>query len=246
MARGGVLHTEAAGAASPALPSMTLPEHVARFVPDLILLRHGETEWNRAGRFQGHRDSPLTSLGRAQAAAMGQLLAGLGIGTRTHRARTSPQPRALETARLALGPLGIRAEPDPRLMEIGMGRWTGLCRSEIDARWPPPPGGEGLLDFYARCEGGETLDAVAERAAALLRSLSGPTILVTHGVTLRLLCAAALGQGRREAGSYPFRQGQVVRIAGGRMTLLEPEAEIPSGQPLPAASPESRPPQGGG
>jgi broad specificity phosphatase PhoE len=203
---------------------MPLPEHLSCRVPDLLLLRHGETEWNRAGRFQGSHDSPLTPRGREQAVAMGRLLVRLGVSARAYRARTSPQPRAAESAVLALRSLGIAAVPDPRLAEIGMGRWTGLHRSEIDACWPPPPGGEGLLDFYARCEGGEPLAFVAERAAAVLRSLSGPTILVTHGVTLRLLCAVALGHGWAEAGAYPLRQGQVVRIAGGRMDLLEPEA----------------------
>ena len=187
---------------------------------ELLLLRHGETEWNRAGRFQGSLDSPLTEAGRAQAAAMGALLARLGVSPATHAARTSPQGRAAETAAIALGPLGFAAGAEPRLAEIGMGAWTGLGRAEIAARWPGPPG-EGLLDFYARCEGGEPLAAVAARARAVLASLSGPSVLVTHGVTLRLLCAAALGHGAAEAGAYPLRQGQVVRIAAGRMALLD-------------------------
>ncbi len=197
------------------------PAVLRRPPPELLLLRHGQTEWNRDGRFQGALDSPLTPEGRAQARAMGRALADLGVGPATHRARTSPQGRAAVTALLALAPLGLGATEDPRLAEIGMGDWTGLTRAEIAARWPGPEG-EGFLAFYARCAGGEPLEAVAARARAALAALDGPAVVVTHGVTLRLLCAAAMGHGLAEAEGYALRQGCVVRLAGGRMEVLEP------------------------
>ena len=185
---------------------------------DLLLLRHGETAWNAEGRAQGDRlDSPLTGRGRAQATAMGGLLAGLGVGPGTHAALASPLGRARETAALALGPLGLRARPDARLREIGVGAWAGLTWAEIAARWPGVPG-EALFDFYERCEGGEGIAAVAARAGAVLVDLRGPAVLVTHGITLRVLAALALGLAPEAGGEGPhLPQGTVLRLRAGRL-----------------------------
>lgn len=194
-----------------------------RDLPEILLLRHGETEWNREGRFQGARDSGLTDRGRAQAAALGSLLARRGVGPRTHDALTSPQGRARETARIALRPLGLDPLEEPRLAEIGMGAWTGLLRSEIDARWPGP-GDEPTLAFYARCPEGEGLGAVAARAGAVLAGVKRPTVIVTHGITLRVLGALALGLGPAGAELIAVPQGCLARLAGGRLQVLAPGA----------------------
>lgn len=189
-------------------------------LPELLLLRHGETEWNREGRLQGAGDSALTDRGRAQAEALGRLLSALGVSAATHAALTSPQGRARETARIALTPLGIEAAEDPRLAEIAMGAWTGLLRSEIAGRWPGPAG-EGVLAFYARCPEGERLEAVAHRAAAVLAAITAPTVVVTHGITLRVLCALALGRGLAEAERIAVPQGCLARLATGRLDVLD-------------------------
>jgi glucosyl-3-phosphoglycerate phosphatase len=196
-------------------------------LPELLLLRHGQTEWNREGRFQGARDSRLTELGRAQAAGMGAVLRDLVIAPGTHAALTSPQGRARETAQIALDRSGIQAGEDARLVEIGMGAWTGLTRGEIDERWPGVPG-EGLLEFYARCPGGEPLEEVAERAGRVLSGLDRPTVIVTHGITLRVLCALALGLGPKEGGHLDTRQGCVHRIVAGRLEVLAPVLPAPA------------------
>jgi probable phosphoglycerate mutase len=186
--------------------------------PELLLLRHGETEWNAEVRFQGSSDSALTETGRAQAAALGGLLQRLGVGPDTHVALTSSQGRAVETARLALGPLGIEARHDPRLVEIGMGSWTGLTRQEIEARWPGPER-EPILAFYARCPDGERLEDVAARAGAVLAGIDAPTVIVAHGITLRVLCALALGRDLAEAEHLFVPQGRVARIMDGQVVL---------------------------
>lgn len=196
-------------------------------LPELLLLRHGQTEWNREGRFQGARDSRLTELGRAQALGVGRVLRDLGVGSESHAALTSPQGRARETARIALEPLGVLAGEDPRLVEIGMGAWTGLTRGEIDGRWPGRPD-EELLDFYARCPGGEPLAEVARRAGAVLSGLDRPTIIVTHGITLRVLCALALGLRVEGGGGLPTRQDCVHRIVAGRLEVLAPPLPDPA------------------
>ena len=207
-----------------------------RHLPELLLLRHGETEWNREGRFQGSADSVLTPRGREQAASLGRLLAGQGAGPGTHDAFASPQPRALETAWIALSPLGLEAVPDPRLAEIGMGCWTGLRRAEIAARWPGPEE-EPVLAFYARCPDGERLGDVAARARGVLNELRRPSVVVTHGITLRLLCAMALGGTVEDAEGIRVPQGCLVRIARGRMEVIGSKG-LPD--PTAAASPEAR------
>lgn len=183
---------------------------------------------------QGERDSELTDLGRAQAVAMGRRLQALGVGPGTHAARTSPQGRARATARIALEPLGLQAAPEPRLSEIAVGRWTGLTFAEIAAGWPALPG-EGVLASYARCPGGEALTEVASRAEAVLASLDGPTVLVSHGVTLRVLSAVALGLPLAAAEDLACPQGSVIRLRDGRWASLE-LAELEPGD-LPGRGP---------
>lgn len=185
-----------------------------RDIPEFYVMRHGETEWNAAGRFQGGLDSPLTARGRSQAIAMGRALAARGLAR--HRWISSPLPRARHTATLARG-----AAPDmtdPRLAEIGMGDWSGLTRAEIDARWPGPPD-EGLMSFYARVAAGEPLPAVAARVAAFLATLDGPAVLVTHGITSRFLRGAVLGLPPERLGELPGGHGIVFRCTPGQVQI---------------------------
>ena len=208
--------------------------------PELLLLRHGETEWNRQGRFQGAGDSDLTSVGRAQAHAMGDILKGLAVSAGSHVAKTSPQGRARATAQIALEPLGLVATAEPRLVEIGMGDWTGLSRPEINHRWPGPEH-ESLFGFYARCPKGEPLADVARRAQSVLDEQTDPLVIVTHGVTLRILCALALNRPLGFGGHLTLRQGCVVRIASGCLEILTPDSAA-----LPVALlPGNTPPRGG-
>jgi probable phosphoglycerate mutase len=198
-----------------------------RDLPEFYVLRHGETEWNVAGRFQGGLDSALTPRGAAQANAMGQALARLGVTT-THRWISSPAPRAIRTAELARG-----APPDaldPRLTEIGMGDWSGLTRTDIDTRWPGPPD-EDLMSFYARVPGGEQLAAVARRITALLTALDGPAVLVTHGITSRFLRGAVLGLPPQSLGTLPGGHGVIFRCTHGRVEEVARVDTLPDAAP---------------
>ncbi len=178
-------------------------------IPEIYVMRHGETEWNAERRMQGGLDSPLTAQGQAQARAMGRCLAQRGIGPETHRLLCSPQGRAVETARLAFG---TPPQTDPRLREIAMGDWSGLDRAEIDARWPGPKG-EHFIDFYARAPNGEGFASLWSRCADLLATLDGPAILVTHGMTSRVLRTIATGGTRADLSRVPGGQGVVFRVA---------------------------------
>lgn len=159
--------------------------------PDLILFRHGQTEWNREGLHQGRLDSPLTAMGRQQAAALTGLIAPL-LAKADWRAFTSPTGRAARTAEIALTPLGMTATPDDRLQEVHFGEWQGHTSADIDALWPgivePDP---FLWNF--RAPGGEELATVTARAESFLADLGGPAILSTHGLMSRVLRGVWLG-----------------------------------------------------
>jgi probable phosphoglycerate mutase len=125
----------------------------------LMIIRHGETEWNRALRFQGHGDSPLTKTGRAQARALADRLAALPID----RLISSDLGRTLETAGFITATTGLEPNTDPRLRERHYGPFEGLTIPEIEARHPEAyarfrtddpdfviPGGESHRQHYQR------------------------------------------------------------------------------------------------
>lgn len=187
--------------------------------PELYVLRHGETEWNRQGRWQGVLDSPLTETGREQARAVGALLTEIGVTPSTHRFFVSPQGRARQTARIVLDDA---AEPvtDDRLSEIGVGDWAGMRRDEIIAAAGLPPGTD-FLEHYRVAPGGEPFEALYARVAAFLSDLTGPSVVVTHGITSRFLRAAALGWGVDRVGELPGGQGVVHRVRDGWHETLD-------------------------
>ena len=96
----------------------------------VFLARHGQTEWNAQRRYQGKLDSPLTAIGRAQARATAETMRAHGV----ERLLCSPLGRARQTARVVAETIGLPLEVDGELAEIGMGRWEGLTRQEVDAR----------------------------------------------------------------------------------------------------------------
>ncbi len=156
----------------------------------IYLLRHGQTLFNAAGRYQGQADSPLTALGRAQALAMGRALKPL-VG-RKARVWVSPLGRAQETLALILAEVGpLAVIRDDRLMEVGMGAWDGMDDVEIEAEHPGArdgllpgawffhgPGGERFADFAARLEA--VMGAVAADPAQ-------QKVIVAHGVVSRVI-----------------------------------------------------------
>jgi probable phosphoglycerate mutase len=157
---------------------------------DLILLRHGETEWSRAGKHTGRTDVPLTPHGEAAAAALGPVLARRDIVA----VFTSPAQRAAVTAALA-GLAG--AKPDPDLWEWDYGGYEGLTTAQIrETR----PGWylwrDGVIPGDAE-HPGETIEQVAHRVGRLLARVvpllaDGDVALVAHGHVLRVLTACYL------------------------------------------------------
>ncbi|MEL6102244.1 MAG: histidine phosphatase family protein [Pseudomonadota bacterium] len=186
--------------------------------PDLLILRHGETEWNRAGRMQGALDSPLTPLGADQARRQRDILADFGVdGWDWH---CSPQGRAHHTARIAGEGLADALVTDERLAEIGMGDWTGKSRADIMAAVPHLFELDEHLIWYDHAPGGEGIEALAGRTAAFLADLTGPSVIVTHGITSRILRCHALGLDPMAFGTLDGGQGVVYHLAEGQQTKL--------------------------
>jgi broad specificity phosphatase PhoE len=155
-------------------------------VPDsqILLARHGETEWSRDGRHTGRTDIPLTETGRSQARALGARFEGLSPSL----VLTSPLSRAAETCRLA--GLGDVAEEDPDLQEWDYGDYEGVTTDQIREERP------GWAVFRDGCPGGESPEQVgarADRVVERLRGVDGLAIAFAHGHILRVLAARWMG-----------------------------------------------------
>jgi broad specificity phosphatase PhoE len=164
---------------------------VAELAPEVMLVRHGETEWSRTLKHTGRTDVPLTEAGRRQAALLREAVAG----RRFERVLTSPLGRAVETCRLA--GLGERAERNEALLEWDYGEYEGATTDEIRKGRP------SWLLWRDGCPAGETAAEVGARVDPLIAELQAPrgdTILFAHGHVLRVLAARWLGLGP-ESGS---------------------------------------------
>ncbi|GGX47036.1 phosphoglycerate mutase [Tateyamaria omphalii] len=186
--------------------------------PDLLILRHGETEWNRMGRMQGAEDSPLTGLGRAQAETQGRLLAKRDLAGWSYC--ISPQGRCRETARIALGTRVGTAKEDSRLVEITLGDWTGKLRTEIAAEVPHLFDQADGMDWYDHAPGGEGLEGIYARTGAFLAELNRPTVVVTHGITSRMLRCHYLGLEPAAFDTLPGGQGVIYHMSNGNQACF--------------------------
>lgn len=192
--------------------------------PEIFVLRHGETEWNRVGRYQGRMDSALTEKGQGQAVQQSGLLARILDGRADQiSAYCSPQGRAVDTAKIALQPLGVAATPDARLCEIAFGQWESLSYAEISQGWPEHArqAETDIFNWHFNAPGGEIYDQVQARVESFLQALTGPTIIVTHGITSRVLRAVWMGDAWRGASGLPGGQGCVYHLRNGQHTKLE-------------------------
>jgi broad specificity phosphatase PhoE len=160
-------------------------------VSRLLLARHGETEWNRIGRWQGHADPPLNETGRRQAAELADSLRGSDIVA----VYSSDLRRASETAHTIGKQLGLEVIEDPALREIDVGSWSGLTRAEVEQRFP-----EGYARWLHGQIGhdGETREELTQRVvpATLRIAAAHPgehVLVVTHGGVIRALRRHAAG-----------------------------------------------------
>jgi alpha-ribazole phosphatase len=155
----------------------------------LVLVRHGQTDWNLEGRYQGQTDLPLNKTGRAQARKLAEQLAGQPF----EAIYSSDLKRAHETASLIAKKLGLTVRVEWKLREVNLGQWEGMLVKDIIAQYPTeweqrqrdpvhrrPPGGESAEELAVRVW--TAVDEIARRHAP------GPVLIVSHGLAL----AAAL------------------------------------------------------
>ncbi|WP_030296737.1 histidine phosphatase family protein [Streptomyces katrae] len=186
---------------------------------DLLLVRHGETEWSATGRHTGRTDVPLTAAGVEEAFSLAPYFRGRHFAL----VLTSPLRRAVTTARLAGLSGGVT---DPDLHEWDYGGYEGVTTAEIERTRPHwslwtdgvPPGdpehpGESAAQVGARA------DRALARAAAVLAEDRGDAVLVAHGHFLRVLTARYLG--------LPPQDGRLFLLRTGTVSVLSTEHGLP-------------------
>jgi len=188
--------------------------------PEIFVLRHGQTKWNRDGRFQGSLNSPLTELGERHAATQGEILQALG-----HTALpvfSSPQGRTRQTADIVTGILGCAYKTDDRLVELRQGAWEGLFEHEIKSGWPDAYGlrDSGVAWYFAN-PSAESCEQLSARCESFLAALSAPCVIVTHGVTSHILRGLWLGLDFVGSAALTGGQGCVYHLRDGQQIKLD-------------------------
>jgi len=192
----------------------------------ILLVRHGQSEWNADGRWQGQADPPLSDLGEQQAVA-----AARAVGM-VDAIYASDLSRARHTAELVADQLGADVALDRRLRERDAGDWEGRTRAEIDDGWP------GYLETGRRPAGYEADGSVLQRVLAALDAIAaahdGDVLVVTHGGVVRVLerhlGGDAEGLVPNLGGRWLEHDGAVLRL-GDRVVLLD-ESQITRPQQL--------------
>jgi len=161
----------------------------------ILLMRHGETQWNKSERFRGTYDIPLNENGQAQAKILAQALRDKNITM----ACTSPLSRAVETAQISLADRDIEILANDKLTDIDYGDWTGLTKSEVMQRWPEEYDVWSTRPALAEIPGGESLSKLFDRSCTFMDEISkrykGHTVaIIAHRVINKLLILGAMGR----------------------------------------------------
>jgi probable phosphoglycerate mutase len=165
----------------------------------IILIRHGETEWNRVERFRGRADVPLNGTGLFQAEVTGRRIAD---EWRPVAIYSSPLSRAVRTAEAVAWHFDLWVEVHPGLIDIDYGEWQGLTPDEARERWPEVVDAWYNAPHTTQIPGGETLDDLRARALKTVNELSTlhkyrdqTIVLMSHTVVNRIILLGVLGLG---------------------------------------------------
>ena len=201
----------------------------------IVFVRHGESVWNEARRFQGNSDPELSARGRAQAARVAHRLRSAAPVAALY---TSPLRRAAATAGAIGEALGLPVRPEKDLREVGLGEWEGMTPAEIDARWGNaythwvrdpaalvPPGGEGMDAFSARV--GCAVDRL--RGA----HPGADIVIVSHGGAIGTYVCRVLGLGVSSLFRFKLENASLTEIVedhiGLRLALLNDTSHLRDG-----------------
>ncbi len=163
----------------------------------IILVRHGQTEWNRVERFRGRADVPLDEIGLAQAEATGRRVAQEWQPAAVY---SSPLVRAVKTAEAIARHFNLPVQIHAGIADIDYGEWQGLTPDEVKERWPEMHHTWHNMPHLAHIPGGETLGDLRARGMAAMDELAtrhaGETIvMVGHTVINRIILLGVLGLG---------------------------------------------------
>jgi broad specificity phosphatase PhoE len=169
-------------------------------MPELVLLRHGRTDWNAAHRIQGQANSQLDELGHAQAEAVAPVLAGLAPAVLW----SSDSDRARSTASYVAAACGLEPTYDARLREYSLGRWEGFLHHEFEAASPEEYAEFRRANWDGVADAEKQVDVAARMTAALSEVAGtlpedGVAVVVSHGAAIRTGVAALLGWSSEEA-----------------------------------------------
>ena len=198
---------------------------MAALRPTVYYIRHGETDWNVAGRLQGRRDVPLNARGRAQATHCGDvlrdLLARANRDPGTLDYVSSPLKRASETMELLRAALGLAPHAfrcDERLAEIAFGDWEGFTIAQLHERDPARIAQREHDKWHFVPPGGESYEVVSARMRDWYESLARDTVVTAHGGTARGLIAI-LGIAKPAAAPLlDIEQGVIYAFEGETLT----------------------------
>jgi len=152
------------------------------------MIRHGETDWNRAQRFQGQMDIPVNARGLRQAAAYADLLRGERAdwtGWRFVASTLSRTRTTMQTLREALGLDAHAYDVDRDLMEVTFGDWEGFTLAELEPDHPDLVAARAADKWSFVAPGGESYAMATERVRGFLERLAAPSVIVTHGGIIR-------------------------------------------------------------
>jgi broad specificity phosphatase PhoE len=201
-------------------------------MPRIVLVRHGQTDWNVAGRTQGWNDQPLNAEGQKQAKLAGDYLRSRFAGARVW---SSDLSRCVQTA----ATIGAPVTKSPELRELKFGQWEGRLWTELHRESPELAAKFVAGDPAFRAPGGEALGELVERARRFVEAsgvvrAEGDTVLVSHGGTLRCLIVALLGLPAESVGRFHCGNASVSVIASTpanrwRLELLNGTSHLEAG-----------------
>jgi broad specificity phosphatase PhoE len=194
-------------------------------MPTVYFVRHGQTEWNAEGRFQGSQDIPLNDLGKQQAVRSGELLVDILANDEHDPAKipfvSSPLGRARNTMELLRGALGVPPHDyqlDDRLREIGYGHWEGSTLAQMEVSHPDVFAERQIDKWGVPPPGGESYASVTIRIRDWYDSLLQDTVTVSHGGSMRALLVALDIETPVGAADLTIEQGVVYVFADGQVT----------------------------
>lgn len=188
---------------------------------EMYLIRHGETEFNVEGKFQGQSNSPLTENGKDQIYQVARMLKmELGDDIHNWEIISSPLGRAMDSTKILCETLAYdltKVQTDERLAEVSVGDWAGLYIEDIKAQWPRLLEGTNHYNWYFNSLGGERYADVEGSVKAFLESVKDKEklIVVAHGVTSRIIRGLYQNLDKDEALSLEVAHETFFKLADG-------------------------------